>query len=172
MTDLCTRERVAIDAELLKPSIDERPKHSQCGGRLPTPSHCLVVRGQCIKARQMWARMFDGERVEEGELRLWHLQSTSWVSPPTHTHPPTRFLSLESMSARMCVLLSLRWQDSPPLWARRRSITAKLIYCTDSTSGWETRGLPGITGLWLIYTSRLLSAKRASDTVWREKGRR
>lgn len=71
-------------------------------------------------------------------------------------------------SIHVFVTLSPKCQDSTPLWAQRGSITAKQIYCTDGTLDWETCGLPGITGLWEIYSFRLLSAKHACDIVDRK----
>lgn len=97
-----------------------------------------------------------------------HLTEKKWallvVSAELHM-PEYAWPSVLYMSIHMCVLLSLRCLDSPPLWASHGSITAKLIYCTHSTLGLETCRLPRITSLWEIYTLRLLCAKYACDIV-------
>lgn len=57
-----------------------------------------------LKLAKMRARMFDRERVEEGELRLWHLQSTSRESPPPPpTHLPASFNKHERSHVRFTV---------------------------------------------------------------------
>lgn len=84
----------------------------------PPPNTCPLLCGViavCYKLVKTWIHVSDrGKRA----LLLAPPELHSWISPTFRMN----------IWAFTCVLLSLRWQDSPPFWAQHGSITANLLH--------------------------------------------